>query len=140
MTNNKDMSLEDMLREAAAEKDIRNREQSKHTAQDLRQQVLVHGVHMIEKLQSSIYNKDEDISSEQSAAYDKLWPVIEDLIRQTSDLKIIEAKNASEVLEAVTAGKMTLKDAALMMALLKDQVTIDELPKLLEKLSEMENV
>ena len=135
---NENKSLEEMLQDAANGKDIKNKEKSEHTAQDLRKQVLAHGVHMIEKLQKSIYNKDEDISAEQARSYEMLWPVLENLIDKTEDLKVIQATNATEVIGAVTAGKMTTNEGLAMMALLKDQITIEELPKLLEQLGDLE--
>ena len=135
---NENKSLEEMLQDAANGKDIKNKEKSEHTAQDLRKQVLAHGVHMIEKLQKSIYNKDEDISAEQARSYEMLWPVLENLIDKTEDLKVIQATNATEVIGAVTAGKMTMNEGLAMMALLKDQITIEELPKLLEQLGDLE--
>ena len=135
---NDNKSLEEMLQDAANEKDIKNKEKTEHTAQDLRKQVLVHGVHMIEKLQKSIYNKDEDISSEQARSYEMLWPILENLISKTEELKVIEASSASEVVDSVNKGKMTTKEGLAMMALLKDQVTIEELPKLIEQLGNLE--
>ena len=134
----KNKSIEDMYDKLNTSKDISKKANSTHTAQDLRRQVLDHGVFMIEKLQNSLHNKDEDISAEQQRSYDMLWPVLEGMISKTSDLKVFEAKSANEVLNAVSRGKLTFEEAKEMMALLKDQVTIDELPKLIEKLSEME--
>lgn len=131
-----DKSLEDLLREAAEEKQIQNKERTGHTAQNLRTQILVHGVHMIEKLQTSIYNKDEDISAEQQRSYEMLWPVISDIISKTDDLKIVEAKTASDVIEAVAKGKITMKDALILMSLIQSKTEIEELPKLIAKLDE----
>ena len=118
--------------------DIKRKAALDTNAQDLRTQVLEHGIFMIEKLQSGIHN-DEPLSGNQARSYEMLWPVITDLISKTEDLKIIKAKNASEIVTAVSKGKMSLRDAAAMMAILKEQVTIDELPKLLEKLAEAES-
>ena len=129
-------SIEEMLGKINSDKDISNKAEASHTAQDLRRQVLDHGVFMIEKLQNSLHNKDEDISAEQQRSYDMLWPVIEGMISKTSDLKVFEAKSANEVLVAVSKGNLTFEEAKEMMVLLKDQVTIDELPKLLAKLEE----
>jgi len=54
-------------------------------------------------------------------------------------VKVIQAKNASEIFKQVAAGKMSMKDGLGMMALLKEQVTIEELPKLMAQLAEMES-
>lgn len=106
------------------------------TAQDLRDQVMDHTIHMIKKLQSQLYAESEPITAPQAMAYDKLWPVIEDIIKQTSDLKKIEAENASDIIKLIATGKITLKDAAVMMTLLQSKIEIEELPKLIAQLED----
>jgi len=118
--------------------DIDRKAEPKIDAQTLRTQILDHGLPMIRELQDSFHNNNT-ISIDKQKAYDKLWPILENMISKTEDLKIIEAKNASEVISAVAKGKMTLTDAAAFMALMRDQVTIEELPKLLERLSDAES-
>jgi len=134
--NEEKKSLEALLLEASEKRDIKKKENRLHTAQDLRTQVLVHGSYMIEKLQKSIYNKDEDLTSQQSQAYDRLWPLLESLIIKTEDLKITNAKTSNDVIKLVSQGKISSKDGKDMMELLKDQSILDELPKLLAKLEE----
>lgn len=107
------------------------------TSQHLRNQVLEHGLPMIIKLQEIVYNGDE-MTVQQSIAYERLWPIIEDIIKSTSDLKKIEAANASEVLGLVASGKITMKEGMVMMSLLQSKVEIEELPKLLDKLEAIE--
>lgn len=140
-----DMSVADMNRLTAEEHaelfrqraDINRHAESGTTAQDLRDQVMNHSIHLIKKLQSQMYKDSEDITAQQSVAYDKLWPVVEDIIKQTSDLKKIEANNASDVIKLISTGKITLKDAAIMMTLLQSKVEIEELPKLIAQLEEV---
>lgn len=113
----------------------------KHTAnietnaQDLRNQVLKHSVKAIERVQEVLHS-GEKLTPEESQAYDMLWPIIENMISKTEDLKVIEAKNSSEIISAVIKGRMTMQEGSAMMALFKDQVTIEELPKLLARLEE----
>lgn len=132
------LTLEDHEELSRQRDDIDKKAETHTNAQTLRTQILDHSLSMIRELQDSFHNENQ-ITVNQQQAYDKLWPIIENMISKTEDLKIIEAKNASEVISAVVKGKMTVSDGAAFMALLKDQVTIDELPKLLAKLSEVES-
>lgn len=128
------LSPEDYAELKRQRQDINRHAETDTTAQDLRDQVLNHSIHMIKNLQAQLYKDAEPITTQQAAAYDKLWPVLEGIIQQTSDLKKIEAKNASDVIKLISSGKITLKDAAIMMTLFQSQVEIEELPKLLERL------
>jgi len=118
---------------------IKNKANQKSTAQDLRTQVLVHGVSMIERVQNNLLGNGDQFTTKEAQSYEMLWPILEGIISKTEDLKVIEAKNASEVVAAVTKGKLTMKEGLGMMALLKDQVTIEELPKLIAQLEEHES-
>lgn len=147
MSNIDDMSIED-INELSNDELIslmnerrKIKKFAKHDtdAQTLRDQVLIHGVQMIEKLQGALYENGDELSQQQAVAYDRLWPIIEDMIRQTSDLKKIEAENAGEVLKLVSSGKITLKDATVMMSLLHSKVEIDELPNLLARMESMKS-
>lgn len=139
MPHKQDIDIETLLQEAANRKDIKSKAKTNTTAQDLRSQVLDHSVFMIEKLQKSIHNKDEDISAQQAKAYELLWPIIDNLISKTEDLKSIKAKNASEIILAVSQGRISLSEAKAMMELFKDQLTIEELPKIMEILNKNES-
>jgi len=139
MPHKQDIDIETLLQEAANRKDIKSKAKTNTTAQDLRSQVLDHSVFMIEKLQKSIHNKDEDISAQQAKAYELLWPIIDNLISKTEDLKCIKAKNASEIILAVSQGRISLSEAKAMMELFKDQLTIEELPKIMEILNKNES-
>ena len=120
------------------EKINKNKQQIPETsAQDLRTQVLSHAIPAIEKVQESL-NTGKTLEPAESQAYQMLWPIIENLISKTEDLKIIEATNAKDVLNSVSKGKITMAEGLSLMALLKDQVTIDELPNLIARLNESE--
>ncbi len=139
-----DMSVADMNRLTAEEHaelfrqrtDIDRHAEEGTTAQDLRDQVMDHSIHLIKSLQSQLYKEAKPITAQQSLAYERLWPVVQDIIQQTSDLKKIEANNASDVIKLISKGKITLKDAAIMMTLLQSKVEIEELPKLIAQLEE----
>jgi len=130
---------EELEKQKKEKEHIKHKANLKTNSQDLRSQVMKHGVSMIEKVQTNMLGNGEQFNTNQAQAYEMLWPVITDIISKTEDLKIIEAKNASEVINAVSKGKLSLKDAAAMMALLKEQVTIEELPKLLERLEQFKD-
>ena len=115
---------------------IKHQADTQATAQDLRSQVMALGVPMIERVQNNLLGNGEQFTEKEAQSYEMLWPILENLISKTEDRKVIDAKNATEVLSSVTKGKMTVSEGLAMMALLKDQVTIDELPKLLAKLEE----
>ena len=141
-----DMSVADLNRLTAEEHaelfrqkaDINRHAETGTTDQDLREQIMDHSIHMIKKLQSQMYKDSEAITKEQAVAYDKLWPVMQDIIEKTSEVKKIEAKNASDVIKLISGGKITLRDAGIMMTLLQSKVEIEELPKLLAQLSDLE--
>lgn len=107
------------------------------TAQDLRTQVLSNSLAMIERLQQS-FVLNEPLTASELAAYDYLWPIIENLINKTEDLKVLKAKNASDVISAVAKGKMSVKDAASMMSLLQVKFEMEELSDLLDKMDDLE--
>ena len=130
------LSPEDYAEIQRQRKDVDRHALIETDAQDLRDQVMDHGIHMIKKLQSQMYEGDEPITTQQASAYDKLWPVIEGIIQQTSDLKKIEAENASDIIKLIAKGKITLKDAAVMMSLMQSKIEIEELPNLIAKLDE----
>lgn len=115
---------------------IKHRASLEASAQDLRTQVLIHGVSAIEKVQQSLISGVK-MTAVELQAYDMLWPIIETLISKTEDLKKIQASNAKDVLKLLGEGKLTMKESMAMMALIKDQVAIDELPNLLAKLAEI---
>jgi len=125
---------EDKLREEIDHHAIKNT-----TSQDIRKQVLDHSIPMIEMVQKAIY-KDQSLTGNQHINLDRLWPVIENILKQTSDIQKIEAKNASDVIKLISDGKITLEDAQKFLLIMKTQVEIDELPKLMEKLSLFEDV
>ena len=134
------LSLDDLreLERLRNEKNhIKHKAKPETNAQDLRTQVLSLGIPAIEKVQQSLIDGTQ-LDATEMQAYQMLWPIIENLISKTEDLKVIEAKNASEVLTAVTKGKITMSEGLGMMALLKDQVAIDELPNLIAKLSQID--
>ena len=106
------------------------------TAQSLRTQVLSHGVDMIKTLQNS-YIHDEKLSNNQMVAFEHLWPIITNLVAQTDDLKRIKAKTASDVISAVTKGKMTAKEGKDLMSLMQSKFEMEELTELLEKMDEL---
>ena len=120
-----------------AKKSIRHQECVGDTGQDLREQVMKHGVKMISTVQDSMIN-DRGLSPVQLNAYNMLWPILTDIISKTDDLKVLDAKSASEIISSVAKGKMTLKDATIMMSIMRQKVEIEELPILLAKLSDLE--
>ena len=130
------LTLEDYDRlEALREEKNHIKHEAKQTsAQDLRTQVMAHSLSMVEKLQQIIIQDNVEINANQKEAYDMLWPIITNIVSKTEDLRIIEANNAKEVLIAVSKGKMTFDEGMKMMHLLKEQVIIDEVPKLAEML------
>lgn len=136
VTDMNNLSQDDYAELKRQRQDINRHADQGTTAQDLRDQVMDHTIHMIKKLQSQLYAESEPITAPQAMAYDKLWPVIEDIIKQTSDLKKIEAENASDIIKLIATGKITLKDAAVMMTLLQSKIEIEELPKLIAQLED----
>jgi len=124
----------DRLDKLRAEKNHIKHQAKQTSAQDLRTQVMAHSLAMIEKLQQIIIQDNTEINANQKEAYEMLWPMITNIVSKTEDLRIIEANNAKEVLTAVSKGKMTFDEGIKMMHLLKEQVIIDEVPKLAEML------
>lgn len=120
------------------QKKLNEKIQKNTTAQDLRSQVLEHSVSMIKTMQDS-FTLDQPITGTQQVACDRLWPIIDNLIAKTEDLKVLEAKNASDIVNAVAKGKMSTKDAVIMMNLLQTKFEIEELPDLLSKIDDIES-
>lgn len=130
------LSFMDQLEIKRQREDIDRNRIANTTSQDLRTQVLDHSIPMIKMIQEGVYN-DKPLTSVQQQHLDRLWPTIENVIQQTSDLEKIEAKNASDVINLVSKGKLTPERAIVFMKLLSMKTEIDELPKLLEKMSEL---
>ncbi len=131
-------TLEDMIQEQNDERNIKHKEKKDHTSQDLRTQVLKHGVFMIEKLQNAVHNKDEDMSNQQYKAYEMLWPVLEGMISHTSDIQKMKLSNATDVIKLIAKGKISPKDGMDFLEILKIKTEIDEIPKLLEQIEGLE--
>jgi len=131
------LSIEELLALEKEKTSLKRKEVKDTNAQDLRTQILAHGIPMIETIQEQLYNGRE-LKQSQLFAINTLLPIVTDLIKQTSDLQKIEAKNASEVIGLVAQGKISLTDASKFMALMQTKVEMEELPKLLEKISELE--
>jgi len=67
---------------------------------------------------------------------DRAWEVLSPLLRQSGELRKIEAQTTKQILAGVAGGKLTIQEANDLMEILKVQQDIEELPKLLEQLSE----
>ncbi len=76
--------------------------------------------------------KDVDIPS-----YLRVWDVAKVIILNANNLKKIEAKSASDITNALSKGKISADDAVKLMTMLKLKSDVEELPKLLDQLSEI---
>ena len=67
------------------------------------------------------------------------WSVLKTMLLKIEDRQAIDAQNTSQVLSLLKTGKVTVKEATELMALLNIKSEIDEVPKLtaaLEKLGQ----
>lgn len=69
---------------------------------------------------------------------DEAWNLLKTMLLKIEDRQAIDAQNTSQVLSLLKTGKVTVKEATELMALLNIKSEIDEVPKLtaaLEKLN-----
>ncbi len=92
---------------------------------------------LLEEL-SSVLRGEGEFSCKSNHTLSYALNLVEDSIKSAGDIVEIQATTAQEVVGLVSKGKMTLPEAREFMQILKTQQEIEELPKLLAKLQELE--
>ena len=131
-------SLAELLDLSKQKKNINSKAIPGVTSEILREQLMSHAPAMVNTLQEMFHN-GAVMSNPQREAYDKLWPLIEKVILSAGDTQKIDATNASEIMKLVSEGKMSIEKGLSYMALVQKQVELEELPKLFEVLSSLDD-
>ena len=109
-------------------------------AKDLRKKLIDElGEFLIKEYSQVIRGKKSGFSSKSPSAREEVFEIFKQMILMESDIKRIKARTTESVLKLLQRGKIDLDEAERLMKIMHVKFEIEEIPKLMEKLSDIEN-